>query len=193
MAIINKVAKRLAGRFKFGYHELQDIEQQARLIALEGLDKYDGVRPLENFLWVHVRNRLCTFKRDNFLRPDGPCKKCSSYNNICLQYDDMSKCDIYRKWHDRNVAKLNVIHPIEFSCVDDYNEQNMSGAVLTEDQVVNNELEIILNRHIPIEHRHNYLRLKYGYRVLLKEKEEVLELVREIIERYYTIKEVNDG
>ena len=192
MAIINKVAKRLAVRFKFGYHELQDVEQQARLIALEGLDKYDGVRPLENFLWVHVRNRLCTFKRDNFLRPDGPCTKCDSYNYSCLKYDNMSMCDIYRAWQDKNIAKLNILYPIEFSCVDDYGEKNMSGAVYTDDQAVSNELEIILNRHIPIEHRHNYLRLKYGYRILLKEKEQILELVREIIEQYYT-KEKSNG
>ena len=56
--IINNIANRLAGKFKFGYHDLEDMKQQARLFAWEGLEHYDGVRPLENFLWTHVRMRV---------------------------------------------------------------------------------------------------------------------------------------
>ena len=34
---INNIANRLASKFKFGYHELEDMKQQARLFAWEGL------------------------------------------------------------------------------------------------------------------------------------------------------------
>ena len=47
--IINNIANRLASKFKFGYHELEDMRQQARLFAWEGLENYDGIRPLRKF------------------------------------------------------------------------------------------------------------------------------------------------
>ena len=78
--IINNIANRLAGKFKFGYHDLEDMKQQARLFAWEGMENYDGIRPLENFLWTHVRNRLYNFKRNNFGRPDKPCDSCPFFD-----------------------------------------------------------------------------------------------------------------
>ena len=70
LEIIEIVATRLCHKFKFGYHTAEDIKQQARMFAWEGLDKYDEIRPLENFLWTHVRNRLYNFKRNNYSRPN---------------------------------------------------------------------------------------------------------------------------
>lgn len=188
--IIDKVAKRLAARFKFGYHEVQDIEQQARLIAWEGMKNYDGVRPLENYLWVHVRNRLFNFKRDNYFRPYGPCEKCGKYNkntNVCADHDELNECLLHQQWQLRNMAKLNLIYPIEFSCVDDNHENNMHDKVYTENCVLNNELKAILNQHIPIEYRHYYLKLLYGYSVPQQYKIVVISLIRDIIDKYYTV------
>ncbi len=186
---IDKVAKCLAARFKFGYHEIQDIEQQARLIAWEGINKYDGVRPLENYLWVHVRNRLFNFKRDNFFRPYGPCEKCPSYKSKCLIHEEETNCELYQKWQAKNISKLNLIYPIEFSCVDDHNEQNMQDKVLTENSVLGNELRTILNRHITVGYRHDYLRLLYGYRVSQQTKIVILSLIRDILQKHYFEKE----
>jgi len=193
--IIDKIAKRLAARFKFGYHEVKDIEQQARLLALEGMQKYDGVRPLENYLWVHVRNRLFNFKRDNYFRPYGPCEKCDKYNksnNLCDDYQELCECELYQQWQIKNMAKLNLIYPIEFSCVDDYNEGNMHDTILTEDCVLNNELKIILDKHIPIEYRHHYLRLLYGYSVQQQYKLIVIALIRDIIDEHYTMVDLDE-
>ena len=61
-----KISKKLGYKFKFGYHSHEDMKQQAAIFALEGLKNYDYKRPLENFLWTHVRNRLFNFKRNNF-------------------------------------------------------------------------------------------------------------------------------
>ena len=60
---IDIIANRLAKKFKFGYHDIDDMKQQARLFAWEGIENYDGVRPLANILWTHVRYRLYYFKR----------------------------------------------------------------------------------------------------------------------------------
>jgi DNA-directed RNA polymerase specialized sigma24 family protein len=87
--IINTVADRLCYKFKFGYHSAEDMKQQARLYAWEGMEKYDGKRPLENFLWTHVRNRLYNFKRNNYSRLEKPCDTCEFFKNKrCMAFDD---------------------------------------------------------------------------------------------------------
>lgn len=68
--IVDRIAQRLARKFLFGYHTLEDMKQQCYVEALKGLEKYDKSRPLENFLWIHIRNRLFNYKRDNYTRPD---------------------------------------------------------------------------------------------------------------------------
>ena len=67
---ITKVVDRQAAKFRFGYYEIEDMRQEAFIIAMDALDRYDEKRPLENFLAVHVNNRLKNFKRDNFYRMD---------------------------------------------------------------------------------------------------------------------------
>lgn len=190
--IIDKIAKRLAGRYRFGYNDVEDIEQQARIIALMGLKDYDGVRPLENFLWVHVKNRLYNFRRDNFLRIHGACEKCNESNGACTKYEQIEDCPTYQEWYERHVAKLNLLYPLEFSCVDDKNENNMVDNIDASGVLMCAELENILNKYIPLEHRHTYLRLRYGYRVATQYKIPLLQLMHEIIKKYYLCEEKND-
>ena len=59
---IDIISTKLSYKFKFGYHELEDMKQQISIFALEGLQNYDYQRPLENFLWTHVRNRYIITK-----------------------------------------------------------------------------------------------------------------------------------
>ena len=44
---IEHIANKLCYKFKFGYHGVEDMKQQATLFALEGLEAYDEKRPLE--------------------------------------------------------------------------------------------------------------------------------------------------
>jgi DNA-directed RNA polymerase specialized sigma subunit len=83
LTVLDNISKRLGHKFKFGYHNFDDMKQQAAIFALEGLEKYDKKRPLENFLWTHVRNRLFNYKRDNYQRPDKPCLSCPLYDPHC--------------------------------------------------------------------------------------------------------------
>ena len=52
LAVIENISRRLGHKFKFGYHSFEDMKQQCAIFALEGLEKYDNKRPLENFLWI---------------------------------------------------------------------------------------------------------------------------------------------
>ena len=93
LTALDNITKRLASKFRFAYHSIDDMKQQAAIFALEGLKNYDTSRPLENFLWTHVRNRLFNYKRNNYQRPDNPCITCPFFdkhlqnsNNQCSKF-----------------------------------------------------------------------------------------------------------
>lgn len=57
----------ICSRFKYKYnidiYDRDDIEQESFLICYEALERYDGIRPLENFLTFNLKNRLLNFIR----------------------------------------------------------------------------------------------------------------------------------
>lgn len=63
---INIVVNRMSARYTFHGYEVDDIKQEAFIICMDALERYDHNRPLENFLAVHLSNRLKNFVRDNF-------------------------------------------------------------------------------------------------------------------------------
>lgn len=65
MAIINSVINNISKKYVFYGYELEDIKQEAFIICVEGLKRWDKDRPLQNFLSVHLSNRLKNFVRDN--------------------------------------------------------------------------------------------------------------------------------
>ena len=68
---IEKVCNRIAPRYTFYRYALDDIKQEAFIICMEALNRYDNSRPLENFLSVNLSNRLKNFVRDNhFIHTD---------------------------------------------------------------------------------------------------------------------------
>ena len=62
------VIDKIAHKYVFTSFECNDIRQEAFLIAYDGLKSYDKGRSLENFLYIHLSNRLKNFKRDNYYR-----------------------------------------------------------------------------------------------------------------------------
>lgn len=68
--IIMSVAKRIAARFTFPNYDVEDITQEAYIMGMDAIQRWDGVRPLENFLSVHIRRRLMNLKRDKYFRPN---------------------------------------------------------------------------------------------------------------------------
>ena len=167
VAIIDRVVSKVAVKFKFGYHDLDDMQQQARLFALECLPRYDSNRPLENFLWVHVHNRLFNFKRDNYERPSVPCHTCplfdKSLRNGCQKYSDKVECTPFKHWFTRNSAKKNLMRPVELEVVCSEHESHHKDIVI--DDVIMKEITDIINIHLDVGLRSDYIRLKYGLRI----------------------------
>jgi len=72
---INIVVNRIAPKYTFGTYGIDDIKQEAFIICMDALERYDEKRPLENFLSVHLSNRLKNFVRDNYYTKDEEEKK----------------------------------------------------------------------------------------------------------------------
>jgi hypothetical protein len=177
LQVLENISKRLIHKFKFGYHDIDDMKQQAAIFAIEGLEKYDNSRPLENFLWTHVRNRLFNYKRNNYQRPDKPCFNCPLYdpnfknsNNQCLEFSDKNNCEPYAAWSNRNENKKNIMKP---SYIDYDIEQKHS----LEHLVQNNEILNFLDENIHSDYREYYLRLKHGEKL---NKNKLLKLQKHI-------------
>lgn len=177
--IINRVAARLASTFKFGYHEIDDMKQQAALFAWEGIDKYDGVRPLENFLWVHVRNRLYNFKRNNYARPDKPCYNCplNAYvDGQCTAYDNVMDCEFYEKWHNRNEVKKSLMSTKE--SMDIHGDKNTT----VEDEVFGKHIYQIVDKEIPANLREDWIRFANKLKLPKNKRLILIEKIKEILE-----------
>lgn len=187
LSTIDTISKKLAYKFKFGYHELEDMKQQISIFALEGLQNYDYQRPLENFLWTHVRNRLFNFKRDNYQRPDKPCNSCPFYrpNNIdypstCSKFTDTTECQEFSTWTNRNNSKKNLMY---LNTVEDIKEYLVNYNYDHVENVSNNEILEIIEQELYGDARKVYLKLKMGIKIT---KPETLVLINEI-------KEIIDG
>ena len=185
---ITRVAQKLARKFRFGYHAYEDIVQEGILEGLKGLEKYDEGRPLENFMWTHIRNRLYNYKRDNYERPDKPCLKCPLYDphfvkskNQCAKFVNREDCEPYEAWYKRNSSKKNLMAPIGMSVVNDENEDNLKHeeGVLS---LLDFEVLELIDREMPMELRKLWLQMKYGEKILKKYRVKVVEAIREILE-----------
>lgn len=185
VTIINKIVYKLAYKFKFGYHDINDMKQQGRLLALEALEsnKYDGKRPLENFLWTHVHNRLFNYKRDNFERPDTPCDACdNNINGECVKYTSKDYCLIYEKWLNRNLAKRNLMIPLGLFGIDDEHESTMRCGDDIVDKLIYNEFVDLVEGKLPVVFRKDWILCKAGVHIPKNKRIKLQEIIFKILE-----------
>lgn len=184
LKVLDNISKRLVYKFRFGYHDIDDMKQQAAIFALEGLEKYDHSRPLENFLWTHVRNRLFNYKRNNYQRPDKPCltcplydPKCKKSSSECEKYENKNDCELYASWIKRNTSKKNIMKPsyIDYDIVNKFNFDS-----LTE----NSELINFLDTNIHADFRETYLRLKHGERITKQKLVKLQKHIEELMKKF---------
>jgi DNA-directed RNA polymerase specialized sigma24 family protein len=188
-SILYAVANRLASRFKFGYHDVEDIKQQAVLEGWQALPRYNGEHPLENFLWVHVHNRLFNYKRDNYERITTPCTKCpfdafDRENKTCQKHhiDELEECQFYYLWIMRNAAKRNLVDTINVDNVDDEHESRM----MTYNDYAENldaiQIDRLIQDNLPIKYWKNYDKFKYGASIKKADREELVRVIQQILE-----------
>ncbi len=161
---IQKVCNKMVSKYKFGYYDVDDMKQEAFIIGWNVLDKFNGTAPLENFLSVHIRRRLLNFHRDNYYRLDIK--------------DDMSKRSM------NNIAKKNLIDTISIDNIDDECEDNMFYSVEFIDNIECEEILKLIDIHLEVHLRTDYLRMKDGIAISKIKKERIYEAINEILEEY---------
>ncbi len=143
------VVNRTAAKYTFYGYELDDIKQEAFIICMDALNRYDNKRPLENFLAVHLSNRLKNFVRDNH----------------------------YMKDEDE---KRRIVMPGQLANEEyilDTQEEN-------EDQLDCEDMISLLDIKLPATYRSDYLKIINDVYVPKKRREEVLNIIYEILEEH---------
>jgi DNA-directed RNA polymerase specialized sigma24 family protein len=187
LQVIDKVSGRLARKFQFGYHTYEDIKQQAFIFAWQGLESYDGVRPLENFLSIHCHNRLCNYKRKLFERLDSPCLKCPlgayapKLENKCTRFENRMNCELYLKWFDRNTTKKNIVNCADLDNIDDVQEPRMAVNHNYIDNIEYTKLVDTIDEKLPMNLRESYLKLKAGVKIGRRDKEAIQDAIAKIL------------
>jgi DNA-directed RNA polymerase specialized sigma24 family protein len=152
VSIINKIATRLAPKFTFAFFEAEDIRQEAYLIAVDALDRYDENKPLENFLFAHINNRLKNFKRDNYYRFD------------------------QGKAEEIQTTKKRLLEPV---VLDDSSCISRDDSVV--DDIYIKNMKDKIDRHLPANLRADYLRMQTGVPLSKQKRLEVEIEVKKII------------
>ena len=156
LSVITKVAQKLAPKYVFASYDIEDIEQEAFIIALEALERYNSDKPLENFLYTHVNNRLKNFKRDNYYRQDHGSAQ---------------------KIQDR---KKNLLEPIDIACRYSISTQDSTA---TDAHI--REITALIDKKLPPDLRRDYLKLRNNSPLPKSRKANVIRVIEEIINGEY--------
>ena len=165
LEIINKICDRYAYKFQFGYYTPDDIRQEAFIIAVDALERYDDSRPLENFLAVHVKNRLNNFKRDKFFR----------------RPQDSADGEL----PPRSEAKKFLMEPLNIENIRDEQEVNMSSADDFIEAVDTAELFLLIDQHLAPSFRADYLRMMHGVYVPKPRREQIHQEIISIFQQHH--------
>lgn len=173
---IQKVARALAPRFTFGFYDKEDIEQECFLIACEALDDFDAERgSLENFLYTHLNNRLQNFLRKHYYRKTFTCAHCGGEDPTC------ESCE-RRRW--RFAVKKHLMEPIDIDNVNVNNEANAYEYQNLHEQLELEEIFTIINKHLEIHLRADYLRMLEGLHVPKPKREVIENRIIDILQEY---------
>lgn len=159
--IILRVAEEMStnSKYHFGCYDADDIRQEAFILGMQLLEKWDRKRPLENLLRVHLHNRLLNLKRNNVGKHTPPCTKCPTFldENSTHPVFCNEKCkERYKKWQKRYQTKTSLSQPgslNETSVPDSYDD--MHGIELR-------DMDQYIRSHLPPLLLNDYLRLRNG-------------------------------
>lgn len=185
LAILKTVTQNLVKKFQFSGYTEEDLYQECFILAIDGLKHWDNKRPLANFLYVHLKNRLCNFKRKHYVRLEKPCDQCPLKAFIppdkCKKFTNMMDCDLYSRWFNRNIVKRNLSHTLEYDQVSMKNGSEKNMEYTDSSGLDKDELFKIIDRELPIHLRKPYLILRAGGKISKKQEEILKEAIKEIL------------
>lgn len=161
---LDKVCRRIASKYYVPGYDKRDVYQEAYLIGLEILGKYDPERnpKVENFLNVSINNRF-----QNFIRIKSENKK----NCGCCEYESCKKCR-YRE------SKAKVIHMQQFTENFDYTDNIEFYREKLHD------LLPLIDLKLPVSMRDDWRRILDDSHVVRSRRFEILDEIREIVKEH---------
>jgi hypothetical protein len=120
---------------------------------MEALERYDEGKPLENFLFVHIGNRLKNFKRDNYFR------------------HDEGKAEKVQK------RKRNLLEPAN---LEDFSVAKGDNDLTS--KISDQEILQLVKKNIPASMRADFLRMCAGVTLPKARRLEIMSTVRRIVE-----------
>ncbi len=155
---IIRVATQVAPKYVFGYNSVEDLIQEGITYGLEALPRWDRERPLENFMRVHIRNRLHNYKRNKYFR-----------------YEKNADATKSEKWAERNKRRQSLMCPLEIK-----DEIMMMDHTLEEANY--NELINLIKKELPAELRTDFLRMVDGVPISTLRRNKIQSIVRSMID-----------
>ena len=178
LQLIQALACKLASRYRFSYHTIEDIEQEAIIIGLEGLSRYNKeMGALSTFLYHHINNRLKNFKRNHTHYLTQTCP-------ICNSKTPSKDCEVCQYNETKRLARKNILEPISLDSVDDENERNMWTELDLIQYLESKEIFSIIESYLPVDLRADYLRLRDGALVPYGRKLKLIEFIQTILEEH---------
>jgi hypothetical protein len=171
----------LSKRFAFGQYEPADIRSLVAVYTYEALaaGRYDPTRPIGPFVYTNSKNRLINLQRDERRRRDAPCARCHA-GDPCGP--DGGVCKAYAKWDARQKAKESVGRPLPIDHINDRREPRTREESPVEAQAEANDLEAVIDNHLPVELRGDYLRMRSGQTLPRAQRERVQIAVMDALE-----------
>lgn len=154
--IIDYVVNTLIGGFVFGSYTIEDIKQEARCFALQGLSKFDPTKKTEgtleeklrSFLFTHIRNRLMNLKRDK---------------------------------QGKKKEKHRLVYALPIDDINDIDEPNMSMDDTLNDSAELNTFRSKILSELGAEFREDYHKMLAGVSLPKVSKDRLIEEIRNII------------
>ena len=182
--IVTKALNGLCAKFRFGYFETEDMEQEGWIFAMEALEKYDGTHPLENFLRVSLRRKFINLRRNKFSRFDPPCQKCPFFDpecklskNKCSEFEDKNNCDKWSSYTKRNATKSELVRPLN---IDSITEDNLEINKEFFNSINLAEIYKKIDDNMPTDLRTDFLRLLDGMYLPKNRKDRVREFLTDL-------------
>ena len=149
------VVNRTAPKYTFYGYETEDLKQEAFIICMDALDRYQEGRPLENFLAVHLSNRLKNFVRDNHFTKD-----------------EEDKARVVMPGQLAN--EEYIVGDDSISDSEDFYTEKLNWKDMTH----------VIDVKLPAQYRGEYLKIVHDVYVPKKRKEEVLQVIYDILEEH---------
>lgn len=173
---IQKVAKAIAHKYTFGYYDLEDIEQECFILAMEAMSKYDKNQgTLENFLYTHLNFRMKNFLRKKYYRKNITCVHCNGQDLEC------ESCQ-RRKW--RHLVKKHLMEPIDINNINCNHEPRTYVNYDPLEQLQLDEIFSIINKHLDIQLRVDYLKMLEGLYIPKPRRDQIEGRIIEILEEH---------